>query len=173
MRADVVVVPGGLRAICEIQGIAVSTFSTAEQQGFLSGWAAFVNAVRQTGAQFVARAKDGGLQAEVDTRRAQASRLPIAPYRALALATASHLESLMHQGDARALEFFLVLPGTSARELDDVVEAYSNLLGQIGMGLRRIVEPELTLRLAAVTRPDVPAHWYLSLGSVSNGEARA
>lgn len=167
VRQDVVVVPGGLRAVCEVQGVPVSTFSPAEQEGFLSGWAAFINAVRPTGAQFVARARDGGLDAEVKARRLAGPGMAIAPYRAMALASANHLESLMHQGDARALEFLLVVPGKTATEVDRAIETYGNLLGQIGVGLRRVVEPELTLRLASVTRPDVPSHWYLSLGEAT------
>ena len=77
----------------------------------------------------------------------------------------------MLRGDARTLEFFLVVPATREADHDSDVATYAGMLGQIGMGLRRLEEPELSLRLACVTRPDVPSHWYVSLGSTSADDA--
>jgi hypothetical protein len=168
----VVVVDGGLRAVCEVQGVPLSAWSREEAEGFLRRWASVLNAVRAGGVQFVARSRDGGLRAAVEHRRADAAEDGAAPYREMGLAAARHLEALMRRGDARTLEFLLVVPGKREHEIDSDVATYEELLGQIGMGLRRLEEPELSLRLAAATRPDVPAHWYAALGSDTSDDAQ-
>ena len=119
-------------------------------------WAAVLNALKGGGVQFVARSRDGALRAAVAQRRADAEGNALVPYREMGLASARHLEALMQHGDARALEFFLVVPGKREAELDADVATYAHLFGQIGLHLRRLEEPELSLRLASVTRPDVP-----------------
>jgi hypothetical protein len=177
VRRKVVAVDGGLRAICEVQGVPLSVWSQEEAEGFLRRWAAVLNALKGGGVQFVARSRDGALREAVAQRRAQAEGDALVPYQEMALASARHLEALMQQGDARQLEFFLVVPGTREAEIDADVATYANQFGQIGMRLRRLEEPELSLRLASVTRPDVPTHWYYELGDLSiygaNPTARA
>lgn len=167
VRRRVVAVPGGLRALCEVQGVPLSTWSAEESEGFLSGWAGVLNAMKGGGVQFVGRAKNGALEAAIAQRREQAERETSAPYKAMALASAGHLEALMGDGDARSLEFFLVVPGTREADIDADVATYTGLFGQIGLRLRRLEEPELTMRLAAVTRPNVPSHWYYSIGDTA------
>jgi hypothetical protein len=167
VRRRVVAVDGGLRAICEVQGVPLTVWSREEAEGFLSRWAAVLNALKPAGVQFVARSRDGALRAAVAQRRADAEGDALVPYKELGLASARHLEGLMQHGDARALEFFLVVPGKREADVDADVATYAHVFGQLGMRLRRLEEPELSLRLASVTRPDVPSHWYYSLGDVA------
>lgn len=179
VRQRVAVVDGGLRALCEVQGVPMSVWSAQEAEGFLQGWAGLLNALKPGGVQFVARSRNGALKDSVAQRRSQAEREELAPYREMALASANHMEAMMTGGDARSLEFFLVVPGKREAEIDADVATYSNMFGQIGLRLRRIQEPELSLRLAQITRPDLPTHWFYSLGDVAvygendNAPARA
>ena len=167
VRQRVVAVDGGLRAVCEVQGVPLTVWSPEEAEGFLSGWAGILNALKGGGVQFVARSRQGALKAAVEARRAQAERDALVPYREMGLASARHLEALMHGGDARSLEFFLVVPGKRESEIDADAATYANMFGQIGLRLRRLAEPELSLRLAHITRPDLPTHWYYSLGDTA------
>jgi hypothetical protein len=167
VRRRVVAVDGGLRAVCEVQGVPLTVWSQEEAEGFLRRWAAVLNAIKGGGVQFVARSRDRALREAVAQRRADAEGDALVPYREMGLASARHLDALMQGGDARSLEFFLVVPGKREAELDADVATYANLFGQIGMRLRRLEEPELSLRLASVTRPDVPTHWYYELGALS------
>jgi hypothetical protein len=163
----VVAVGGGLRAICEVQGVPLSSWSQEEAEGFLRRWAGVLNALKGGGVQFVARSRDGALRAAAAQRRADAEGNALVPYREMGLASARHLEALMQHGDARALEFLLVVPGKREAEVDADVATYAHLFGQIGLHLRRLEEPELSLRLASATRPDVPTHWYYRLGEAA------
>lgn len=160
VRRRVAVVEGGLRALCEVQGVPFSVWSAEEGEGFLRRWAAVLNALKPAGVQFVARSRDGALREAVASRREDARAHPLAPYREMGLAAANHLEALMQAGDARSLDFFLVVPGKTEAQIDASVASYANVFGRIGLGLRRLEEPELSLRLASIVRPDVPAHWY-------------
>jgi hypothetical protein len=171
IRRRVVAVEGGLRALCEVQGVPLSVWSPEEAEGFLRRWAAVLNALKPGGVQFVARSRDGALREAVLTRRADAEADPLLPYREMGLAATRHLEALMEYGDARSLEFFLVVPGRREAEIDADVATYANMFGQIGMRLRRLEEPELSLRLSSITRPDVPTHWYYELGSLAGPAA--
>ena len=118
--------------------------------------------------QFVARSRDGALRAAVAQRRADAEGDALVPYREMGLASARHLEALMQHGDARALEFFLVVPGKREAELDADVATYAHA-----------VRPDRAAACAAWRSrscrcawppspgPDVPTHWYYRLGEAA------
>src|SRR5829696_4055563 len=129
VRRRVVAVDGGLRAICGVQGVPLTVWSREEAEGFLSRWAAVLNALKPGGVQFVARSRDGALRAAVAQRRADAEADALVPYREMGRASARHLEALQQHGDGRSLEFFLVVPGKREGEIDADVRTYAHLFG--------------------------------------------
>jgi Helicase HerA, central domain len=164
---------GAWRAVYEVQGVPYELYSAEEAEGFLRRWAALLNAAPGAGMQFVARALEGGLTRYVQERRAHASTFEQPAYRALGLAAADHLDRLSQRGDARALQFYVCVPGKSRRAALQAGAQLQRVAARLGMTLRPIVGEELVASLARLWRGDVPGHWWYAGEGGEGGEGEA
>ena len=157
---------GETRAILEVQGVPLNGYAPEQAEAFLRQWAAVLNAMRTQGVQMCVWSQPGGFGRYLRERRNVVEQYALATHRDLALASVQHYDRLARHGDTRSLSFFLVVPGRKRNRthLERDVTAYQHTYAQIGLRLRRIQEPELSLLFAALWRGDVPTHWYLRAG---------
>lgn len=168
----VVLADGQHRALFEVGGMPLSSSSAAQAEAFLGELAGLLNAVRGRGVQMVARSRPAGFTQHLQERKAAALALPDPAARALGLAQVAHYERMAANGDARALAFYVVLPARGAGELERAAPKLVALFRQVGLVLRRVQEPELSLVLAEWWRGTLPTHWYYRLGDASISVAR-
>jgi Helicase HerA, central domain len=162
---------GGHRRVFEVQGVPYELYSAEEAESFLRRWASLLNAAPADGMQLVVRTLEGGIQKYVEERRTAAKRYEQPTYRRLALASASHIERLACSGDARSLQFYLCVPGKTAKQAAEAGGQLERVAGRLGLMLRPIVGEELIGTLARLWRGDVPSHWWYGAAGVHEAPA--
>ena len=164
---SVVLVKDGVRALFEVQGMPLQSSDPDAAEAFLGSLAGLLNALRPRGIQMVARGKPGGFSLHLRERERTTLALDDPAARLLGAAQVQHYTRMAANGDARAISFYVCLPARTPRQLADDCTAVTTLFAQIGLPLRRVVEPELSLVLAEWWRGDLPTHWYYRLGDVA------
>lgn len=158
---------GEYRALLEVTGMPLESHDAASAEAFLGQLAGVLNALRPRGVQMVARSRPGGFTRHLHEREQAAMALRDPAQRQVGTAQVRHYQRMATNGDARALHFYVVVPGKRERELEHATAALINGFGQIGLPLRRVAGDELSLVLGEWWRGQLPTHWYYRLGDAT------
>jgi hypothetical protein len=159
---DAVTLAGGeLRAVFRVPGQPLHALPDEEVEGFLSRWAACLNAL-PAGVHFVSRTRPGGLEGYAEHKRTTATALATrgeAPLARLAEDQAAHAERLMAGGGVRASEQYVVVRGRHPAELATRCRQVQRLMDRAGLPATRIRDRELAEALARQWRPGWRHHF--------------